>query len=95
MDRTRDDAAHHFAALVESSDDAIISKDLNGVITSWNAAAERMFGFTAAEAIGQSIRVMIPPERQAEEDDVLATVRRSEAVRYRDTVRLRKDGTGR
>jgi PAS domain S-box-containing protein len=92
MERTRDDAAHHFAALVASSDDAIISKDLNGVITSWNPAAERMFGFTAAEAIGQSIRVIIPPERHAEEDDVIASVRRGEGVRNRDTIRVRKDG---
>ena len=60
---------------MESSDDAIVSKDLNGIITSWNRAAERMFGYTAAEAIGQSIRMIIPADRQAEEDMVLARIR--------------------
>ena len=69
----------HLARVVESSDDAIVSKDLNGIITSWNRAAERMFGYTAAEAIGQSIRMIIPADRQAEEDMVLERIRAGEA----------------
>ena len=62
----------HLARVVDSSDDAIVSKDLNGIIMSWNRAAERMFGYTAAEAVGQSIRIIIPDVRQSEEDFVLA-----------------------
>jgi PAS domain S-box-containing protein len=85
--------ARHFAAIVESSDDAIISKDLNGTILSWNPSAERLFGYTAAEIIGRSIRVIIPADRQSEEDRVLAAVRRGEAVEHFETIRLRKDGT--
>jgi PAS domain S-box-containing protein len=84
--------ARHFAAIVESSDDAIISKDLNGTIVSWNRAAERLFGYTAAEIIGQSVRVIIPPDRQSEEDHVLAAVRRGDIVDHFETVRLCKDG---
>ena len=87
--------ARHFAAIVESSDDAIISKDLNGTIVSWNRAAERLFGYTAAEMVGQSIRLIIPPDRQSEEDHVLGAVRRGEVVDHFETVRLRKDGTPR
>ena len=85
--------AQHFAAIVESSEDAIISKDLNGIIVSWNRAAERLFGYTAAEIIGQSVRVIIPPDRQSEEDQVLGAVRRGKTVDHFETVRLRKDGT--
>jgi PAS domain S-box-containing protein len=81
----------HFAAIVASSDDAIISKDLEGVVVSWNPAAERLFGYTAAEIIGRSIRVIIPPDRQSEEDQVLATVKRGETVDHFETVRQRKD----
>ena len=65
----------HLAQVVESSDDAIATKDLNGTITSWNRAAERMFAYTAAEAIGRSVRMIIPPALQAEEDAVLAKIR--------------------
>ena len=67
-----DALTRHLAKVVESSDDAIVSKDLNGIITSWNRAAERMFGYTAEEAIGRSIRMIIPDDRQSEEDVVLA-----------------------
>jgi PAS domain S-box-containing protein len=85
--------AFHLSAIVDSSDDAIVSKDLNGIVMSWNSAAERMFGFTADEMIGRSIRLVIPPDRQAEEDDVLAHIRRGERVEHYETVRQRKDGT--
>ena len=85
--------ATYLLAIVQSSNDAIVSKDLNGTITSWNRAAERLFGYTAAEAIGQSIRLIIPADRQAEEDRVLDIVRRGEIVDHFETLRLRKDGT--
>jgi PAS domain S-box-containing protein len=85
--------ARHLARVIESSDDAIVSKDLNGVITSWNRAAERIFGYTAAEAIGQSIRMIVPPDRQAEEDDVLRRIGAGEMVSHFETVRRRKDGS--
>ena len=85
--------ARRLAAVVESSDDAIVTKDLNSIITSWNRAAERMFGYTAAEAIGSSIRMIIPPDLQAEEDTVLERIGRGEIVDHYETRRLRKDGT--
>lgn len=81
------------SAIVESSDDAIVSKDLNGVITSWNQSAERLFGYTASEAIGQSIVMLIPPERQDEEPGILARLRRGERVEHFQTIRVRKDGS--
>ena len=79
-------------AIVESSDDAIVSKTLDGVITSWNAAAERIFGWTAQEAVGRHITLIIPEERWAEEDQVLATIRRGERLDHFETVRVTKDG---
>jgi PAS domain S-box-containing protein len=79
------------AAIVESSDDAILSKDLNGVVQSCNAAAEHIFGYAPSELIGRSVRVLIPTERQAEEDDILARIRRGERVRHFETVRVSKD----
>jgi PAS domain S-box-containing protein len=94
MQQSPDDLRiRHLARVVESSDDAIISKDLNGIITSWNRAAEQMFGYTAAEAIGKSIRMIIAEDRQHEEDTVLARVRAGDAVTHFETVRQRKDGT--
>src|SRR5690242_18717768 len=86
-------ALQQLVRIVESSDDAIVSKDLNGTITSWNASAERIFGYTAAEAIGKSIRIIIPQDRQAEEDFVLAEVRAGRSVRHHETIRRRKDGS--
>jgi len=93
MSRSDDDPASRLAALVESSDDAIISKDLDGTIKTWNQAAERMFGFTAAEAIGQPITIIIPDDRRDEEASVLARIRRGEAVDHFVTVRRRRDGS--
>jgi len=83
----------HFAKIIESSDDAIVSKDLDGIIRSWNRAAERLFGYTASEAIGRSIRIIIPADRQGEEDEVLARIRRGEGVSHFETRRQRKDGS--
>jgi PAS domain S-box-containing protein len=81
------------AAIVASSDDAIISKNLDGIITSWNKSAERIFGYTTEEAIGQHITLVIPSERHGEESDILARLRRGERVDHFHTVRRRKDGT--
>jgi PAS domain S-box-containing protein len=77
---------------VESSDDAVIGKDLNGIVTSWNPCAERMFGFTTDEMIGQSIRKIIPPEVFADEDRIMSAVARGERTEHFETVRKRKDG---
>ena len=82
------------AAVVESSDDAIVTKALDGIITSWNRAAERMFGYTEAEAVGRSVRMLIPDELQAEEDTVLARIRAGDiSIDHYETIRQRKDGT--
>ncbi len=81
-----------FAAIVSSSDDAIISKDLESIITSWNAGAERMFGYTAAEAIGRPIWMLFPPDRISEESEILAKIRSGNRVDHFETVRMRKDG---
>jgi len=86
-------AARRLAAIVESSDDAIVSKDLNGIVTSWNRAAERMFGYSASEMVGESIRILIPDDRRSEEDDTLARVRSGQKVDHFETLRRRKDGT--
>ncbi len=88
-----EESASRLAAIVASSDDAIVSKDLNGVIVSWNAAAERMFGWTAEEVIGKSITIIIPKDRIAEEDYVLSRIRRGLVVDHFETVRQRKDGS--
>ena len=85
-------AKAYLAAIVDSADDAIISKDLDGVIQSCNAAAERLFGYTSDELVGQPVRMLIPPERQSEEDDILARLRRGERVEHFETVRMTKDG---
>ena len=80
------------AAIVRSSDDAIISKTLEGIVTSWNPAAERIFGYGEAEMIGQSITCIIPEERTAEEEQILERIRRGETVEHLETVRVTKDG---
>jgi PAS domain S-box-containing protein len=81
------------AAIVDSSDDAIVSKNLDGIITSWNRGAERIFGFSAEEAIGKSITLIIPPERRDEEFGILSRLKKGERIDHFETVRLRKDGT--
>jgi PAS domain S-box-containing protein len=80
------------AAIVESSDDAIVSKTLDGTIASWNRAAEQLFGYRAEEAIGQPITLIIPPERLAEETEIISRLRRGETIEHFDTVRLAKGG---
>jgi PAS domain S-box-containing protein len=82
----------NLAALVESSDDAIVSKGLEGIVITWNRAAERLFGYSAAEMVGQSIRRIIPADRQHEEDETLARIRRGERLDHFETWRVRKDG---
>jgi PAS domain S-box-containing protein len=81
------------AAIVESSDDAIISKNLDGIITSWNTGAQRVFGYTAAEAVGQPVTIVIPADRQSEEREILTRIRRGERIDHYETVRQRKDGS--
>ena len=90
--RKDEGAARRLAAIVESSDDVIVSKTLDGIITSWNPAAERTFGWTAAEAVGRHITLIIPDDRRAEEDGVLTRIRRGEHVDHFETVRITKDG---
>jgi|GEM_PF-1647815 len=92
-ERKRADALQRqWAAIVESSDDAIFSKTLEGIITSWNAGAERLFGYTAGEAIGRSIAFIIPPERQAEEREILRKIGQGQRIDHYETERLGKDG---
>ncbi len=85
-------AQEYLAAIVESSDDAIIAKSLDGIILACNAATERIFGYPPAELIGQSIRILIPPDRQAEENEILGRIRQGGRVDHFETVRLTKDG---
>jgi len=93
-DRKRgEQAAALLSAIVDSSDDAIISKDLNGIITSWNESAERLFGYSVEEAIGRSITMLIPADRRGEEREILNRLKRGERIDHFDTIRIRKDGT--
>src|SRR3954462_15663233 len=80
------------AAIVESSDDAIISKDLRGIIRSWNKGAERIFGYRAEEVVGQPVSMLAPPERRNEMPDILGSIQKGERVDHFETVRRRKDG---
>ncbi|HEY3636506.1 MAG TPA: PAS domain S-box protein [Rhizomicrobium sp.] len=86
-------ALEHLASIVEYSDDAIISKDLNGIILSWNRGAERLFGYTAGEAVGQPVTILIPEHRLDEEPNILNRIRRGEHIDHYETIRRRKDGT--
>jgi PAS domain S-box-containing protein len=90
--RRAEEAQARLAAIVESSEDAIVSKTLDGIIQSWNAGAERLFGYSQQEAVGQSITLIIPPERQDEERAILERLRRGERVEHFETVRVAKDG---
>jgi PAS domain S-box-containing protein len=89
---TSDYAARRLAAIVDSADDAIVSKNLDGVIQSWNRGAERIFGWTAEEAVGRHITLIIPEDRRAEETEILARLRRGESLEHFETVRVTKDG---
>jgi two-component system, chemotaxis family, CheB/CheR fusion protein len=88
-----EEAKGRLAAIVEYSEDAIISKDLNGIITTWNHGAEKLFGYTAQEAIGRPVSILAPPGRENEMMEILERIRRRQNVEHYDTVRLRKDGT--
>jgi PAS domain S-box-containing protein len=93
--RIRDSEARYrdIAAIVESSEDAIVAKNLDSIITSWNQGAERLFGYTAEEAIGKPVTMLIPTERHGEEPMILARIRRGERVEHYETIRQRKDGS--
>ena len=89
----KDEQLQRLASIVQSSDDAIVSKSLDGIITSWNKGAERVFGYTAEEAIGQPITIVIPQDRQDEERTILTRIRRGERIDHFETVRQRKHGS--
>ena len=87
-----EEALLHYAALVESSEDAIVGKTLEGYVTSWNQGAELVFGYTRAEMVGKHISILIPPDRKDEEPEILEKIRRGESVDHYETIRRRKDG---
>src|SRR5918912_2942625 len=86
-------APYWLAAIVESAEDAVVTKTLDGVITSWNKGAERVFGYTAEEAIGRSVTMLIPEDHPDEEPSIIARLRAGERIEHYETVRVRKDGT--
>ena len=87
-----EEVREHLGAVVESSDDAILSRTLDGIVTAWNTGAEKVFGYTASESVGQSLDRLLPPERAQEESEILARIARGERVHHFETVRVRKDG---
>jgi PAS domain S-box-containing protein len=87
-----EEASRRLAAIVESSQDAIVSKNLNGIINSWNRGAEQLFGYSAEEAIGQPVTMLMPPDRLNEEPNILERIRRGERIEHYETIRQRKDG---
>lgn len=91
--RRAEEAQLHLAAIVSSSDDAILSKDLDGTITSWNAAAERMYGYRAQDIVGQPVSLLFPPDRQEEFTEIMERIRRGERVDHYETLRVCKDGS--
>lgn len=91
--KAAEQSARRLAAIVESSEDAILAKDLDGIITDWNQGAERLFGYTAEETIGRPVTILIPLERLDEEPAILARIRRGERIEHYETIRRRKDGS--
>ena len=91
--KRNEEAAQHYAAIVELSEDAILSKDINGVITSWNSGSQRLFGYTSQEAVGKPVTMLIPTDRHDEEPRILERIRRGERIDHYETVRQRKDGS--
>jgi len=91
--RESDLQTRFLASIVESSDDIIVSKNLDGIITSWNRSAERIFGYSAGEAVGQPITIVIPEDRQSEEREILTRIRRGERIDHFETIRRRRDGS--
>jgi PAS domain S-box-containing protein len=91
--QARDEAARRYVAIIESSNDAIVAKDLNGIITAWNPGAERLFGYTPDEAIGKPVTMLIPPDHLDEEPVILARIRLGERIEHYETTRQRKDGS--
>src|SRR5215211_3054446 len=90
--KTSELAPYWLTAIIESADDAIISKTLDGIITSWNKGAERIFGYTADEVIGKPVTILIPADHEDEEPRILARLRAGERIEHYETVRVRKDG---
>jgi len=91
--RRGEQASRLLTSIIESSGDAIVSKDINGIVTSWNNGATRIFGYTADEMIGRSIMALVPPDRHNEEPQILERIRRGERMDHFETVRQRKDGS--
>src|ERR1700761_8267864 len=86
------EASARLAAIVESSEDGIVGKNLDGIVTSWNQGAERLFGYSAAEMVGQPIAKLIPPELQHQEADILSRIRRGERIDRFEAIRIHRDG---